>query len=55
MVHKNYTEEQSIAVLREVEVGTKVSNLCCKYGMRDATYYNWKARYSGLIVNELRQ
>jgi len=54
MVRK-YTEEQIIAVLREGEAGAKVSELCRKYGMSDATYYNWKAKYAGLTVSELRR
>jgi putative transposase len=52
---KQYTEEQIIAVLKEAEAGAKVSDLCRKYGMSDATYYNWKAKYSGLTVSELKR
>jgi len=55
MVRRRYTEEQIIAVLREGEAGAKVADLCRKYGMSDATYYNWKARYGGLTVSELRR
>ena len=55
MVHNRYTEEQIIAVLREGEAGAKVTDLCRKYGMSDATYYNWKARYAGLTVSELKR
>jgi putative transposase len=55
MVRKRYTEEQIIAVLREGEAGTRVAELCRKYGMSDATYYNWKAKYAGLTVSELKR
>jgi len=55
MKAKKYTEEQIIAVLREGEAGTKVADLCRKYGMSDATYYNWKAKYAGLTVSELKR
>ena len=51
MVRRRYTEEQIIAVLREGEAGAKVADLCRKYGMSDATYYNWKAKYAGLTVS----
>ena len=37
------------------KVGAKVSELCRKYGMSDATYYNWKAKYAGLTVSELKR
>lgn len=55
MKAKQYTEEQIIAVLKEAEAGAKVADLCRKYGMSDATYYNWKAKYSGLTVSELKR
>jgi putative transposase len=55
MVRKKYTEEQIIAILKEAESGAKVSDLCRKHGISDATYYNWKAKYSGLTVSELKR
>jgi putative transposase len=55
MTVKKYTEEQIIAVLKEGEAGAKVAYLCRKYGMSDATYYNWKAKYAGLTVSELKR
>jgi len=55
MVRRRYTEEQIIAVLREGEAGAKVADLCRKYGISDATYYNWKAKYAGLTVSELKR
>lgn len=55
MKAKQYTEEQIITVLKEAEAGAKVADLCRKYGMSDATYYNWKTKYSGLTVSELKR
>ena len=55
MVRRRYTEEQIIVVLREGEAGVKIADLCRKYGMSDATYYNWKAKYAGLTVSELKR
>jgi putative transposase len=55
MVRRKYTEEQIIAVLKEGEAGAKVVDLCRKYGMSDAAYYNWKAKYAGLTVSELKR
>ena len=52
---RKYTEEQIIAVLKEGEAGAKVGDLCRKYGMSDATFYNWKAKYAGLTVSELKR
>ena len=45
MKAKKYTDEQIIVVLKKGEAGAKVADLCRKFGMSDATYYNWKAKY----------
>ncbi len=55
MKARQYTEEQIIAVLKEGEAGAKVSDLSRKYGMSDATYYNWKSKYAGMTVSDLKR
>jgi len=55
MKGKRFTEEQIIGVLKEADGGSKVIDLCRKYGISDATYYNWKAKYHGMEVNELKR
>jgi putative transposase len=52
---KRFSEEQIIAVLKEAEAGAKVLDLCRKHGISDATFYNWKAKYVGMTVAELRR
>jgi putative transposase len=52
---KRYTEEQIIAVLKEGGAGAKVSDLCRKYGMSDVTYYNWKSKYAGMSVSDVKR
>lgn len=52
---KRYTEEQIIAVLKDGESGVKTAELCRKHGISDATFYNWKAKYSGMTVSDLRR
>lgn len=51
---KRFKEEQIMGVLKEAEAGVGVQELCRKYGMSDGTFYNWKAKYGGLTVNEAR-
>jgi putative transposase len=52
---KRYTEEQIIAVLKESEAGAKTGELCRQHGISDATFYKWKAKYSGMEVSDLRK
>ena len=35
--------------------GARAADLCRKHGMSDATFYNWKAKYAGLTVSELKR
>ena len=55
MIRKRYTEEQIINILKEAEAGARVAELCRKYGMSDASFYNWKAKYAGLTVSDLKR
>jgi putative transposase len=55
MSKKRYSEEQIIKVLKEVEAGSPVAELCRKYGISEPTVYNWKAKYGGLEVSDLRR
>jgi len=52
---KRHTEEQIIGILKESEAGAKTSELCRKHGISDATFYNWKDKFGGMTVNEMRR
>jgi len=50
-----FTEEQIIAVLREHEAGAKTADLARKHGVSEATLYNWKAKYGGMDVSDVKR
>jgi putative transposase len=55
MKSKRFSEEQIIAVLKEADAGAKTKDLCRRHGISEATFYNWKARYAGMTVSEVRR
>ena len=55
MKKSHYTEQQIAFALKQAETGTRIDEICRKMGISDATFYNWKKRYGGLGVSELRR
>ena len=55
MKKARFNEAQIIGVLKEAEAGMKVAEICRKYGISEATYYNWKTKYSGMTVSEAQR
>ena len=40
---------------KQAEAGVKLAELARKHGISEATLYNWKARYGGMDVSQLRR
>ena len=55
MKKSKFSEEKIISVLREWEAGVKPAELIRKHGISEPTLYNWKAKYGGLEVSQLRR
>lgn len=55
MKKTKFTDEQIAFALRQAETGTPVGEVCRKMGISEATFYNWKKKYGGLGVSELRR
>lgn len=50
-----FTEHQIIAVLKSVEAGRTVKDVCREAGISEASYYNWKAKFGGFPLLVCRQ
>ena len=55
MEKSNFTESQIVLILKQAEDGTAISEVCRKAGISDATFYNWRKKYSGLLPSEMRR
>ena len=55
MKRSRFTESQIVNILKEVEGGRMVKDVCREYGMSDATYYNWKAKYGGMEASDIKR
>jgi putative transposase len=55
MKKSRYTETQIVKILKEVEAGRKVNEVCRDYGISDATYYNWKSKYGGMEASDVKR
>lgn len=50
-----YKEEQIIRMLKEVERGTTVAEVCRKYAVSEQTVYRWRSKYGGIATSELQR
>jgi putative transposase len=55
MKRSKFTEQQIAFALKQAESGIPVEEVCRKMGISDATFYNWKKKYGGVGVSELRR
>jgi putative transposase len=55
MKRSKFTEQQIVFALKQAETGVPVEEVCRKIGISEATFYNWKRKFSGLGTAELRR
>ena len=55
MRKSQFSEEQIIGMIREHDAGVKTAEICRKYGISDATFYKYKARFGGMTVSDAQR
>ena len=55
MPRKGHRQEKIVYALKQAEAGVKVAEICREHGISEQTFYNWKRKYGGMGVSELRR
>jgi putative transposase len=55
MKRTKFTETQIVKAIQEEGAGRKADDICREMGISRATFYNWKSKYAGMEVNQVKQ
>ena len=55
MKKSKFSESQIISILKQQQAGMSVSVICREHGISQATFFNWKSKYGGMDVNNLKR
>lgn len=55
MPRRKFTDSQVAMVVREIDNGAPIGEVCRKLGVSEATVYNWKKKFTGMGTTEVRR
>ena len=55
MKKSQYSDSQILAILKQAESGTPVPVLCREHGMSSASFYKWRAKFSGMDASMMKR
>jgi len=55
MKASKFSDAQKAFILKQGSDGIPVAEICRKAGISQATYFNWKKKYDGLLPDEMRR
>ena len=55
MKRSKFSEQQVLGILKEVEKGRTVAEVCRENTISDSTYFNWKAKYGGMTASDIKR
>ncbi len=55
MKASKFTDAQKAFILKQGSDGIPVADICRRTGISQATYFNWKKKYDGLLPDEMRR
>lgn len=55
MKAKRFSEAQIVAILNQQQTGLTVAHIVRQHGISEATFYNWKSKYGGMQVADVKR
>ncbi len=55
MKRSKFTEAQIAFILKQADEGVAIGEVCRKAGISEATFYNWRKKYAGLMPSEMKR
>jgi putative transposase len=55
MKTSKFSESQIAYILRQAEEGTAIGEVCRSAGVSEATFYNWRKKFGGLLPSEMKR
>lgn len=55
MKRSRFKETEIVSILKQVEGGRNVRDVCREYGISETTYYNWKSKYGGMESSDIKR
>ena len=55
MKKSRFTESQIVAAIKKQETGIPVKEICREMGISEPTFFNWKAKYGGMEVSDVKK
>lgn len=55
MRKSKFSEQKIIAILKAVEAGRTVRDVCCEHEISEPTYYQWKSKFGGMEATDIQR
>lgn len=55
MKKQKFTEHQIIGILRTVETGRSIREVCREQGIAESPYFKWKSKYGGMEASDIKR